>query len=67
MPITRSMYIWPAFHTWPTVSGKKGVVAAGHYLATGAGLKMLALGGNAVDAGVAAGFPGHDASHESGF
>ena len=56
MPITRHMFIWPAFHTRPTVSGKKGVVAAGHYLATGAGLKMLALGGNAVDAGVAAGF-----------
>ncbi|HHY83652.1 MAG TPA: gamma-glutamyltransferase family protein [Clostridiales bacterium] len=37
------------------IYGKKGVVAAGHYLAASAGVKMFAKGGNAVDAGVAAG------------
>ena len=31
------------------------MVSAGHYLATAAGLRILAQGGNAVDAGVAAG------------
>ena len=31
------------------------MVVAGHYLATEAGLKILEAGGNAVDAGVAAG------------
>ena len=56
MPIERSMYIWPAFHTRPTVSSKKGVIAAGHYMATAAGIRMYAKGGNAVDAGVAAAF-----------
>lgn len=56
MPIERSMYIWPAFHSRPTVSSKKGVIAAGHYAATAAGIRMFAKGGNAVDAGVAAGF-----------
>jgi len=40
----------------PVISGRKGVIAAGHFLASAAGTKMLALGGNAVDAGVAAGF-----------
>ena len=38
------------------VTGRRGVVAAGHYLAAAAGAKMFAKGGNAVDAGVAAGF-----------
>jgi len=42
--------------TRPVITGKKGVVAAGHYLAASAGIKMFAKGGNAVDAGVAAGF-----------
>jgi gamma-glutamyltranspeptidase / glutathione hydrolase len=40
----------------PLIHSRKGVVAAGHYLATTAGLKMFARGGNAVDAAVAAGF-----------
>ncbi len=40
----------------PVVSGRQGVIASGHHLATTAGLKMYARGGNAVDAGVAAGF-----------
>ena len=42
--------------TRPKVTGKNGVVAAGHHLAAAAGVKMFAKGGNAVDAGVAAGF-----------
>jgi len=40
----------------PIITGNKGVVSAGHYLAAEAGIKMLAKNGNAVDAGVAAGF-----------
>ena len=42
--------------TRPAVTGRRGVVAAGHYLAAAAGLKMFAKGGNAIDAGCAAGF-----------
>lgn len=44
------------YTTRPIISGHKGVLASGHYLATQAGLKMFARGGNAIDAGVAAGF-----------
>lgn len=40
----------------PTITGRQAVLASGHYLATSAGMKMFAKGGNAVDAGVAAGF-----------
>jgi len=43
------------YTTRPVVAGRTGVLAAGHHLAASAGLKMFALGGNAVDAGVAAG------------
>ncbi len=39
----------------PTITGTRGVVASTHYLATMAGHAMLEAGGNAVDAGVAAG------------
>ena len=39
----------------PIVMGTKHVVAAGHYLAALAGFEILEAGGNAVDAGVAAG------------
>ena len=39
----------------PTIMGTNGMVASGHYLATLAGERILARGGNAVDAGVAAG------------
>ena len=39
----------------PVVMGTKHVVAAGHYLAAHAGFEVLEAGGNAVDAGVAAG------------
>jgi len=40
----------------PVITGKKAVLASGHYLATQAGMQIAAIGGNAVDIGVAAGF-----------
>ena len=45
-----------AVTTRPVVMGTHGAVAAGHYLAAQAGLRILQMGGNAVDAGVAMGF-----------
>ena len=39
----------------PTVMGTHSMVSSGHYLASLAGERILAQGGNAVDAGVAAG------------
>ena len=44
------------FTTRPVFMGRHGVVSAGHYLAAAAGSRMLEKGGNAIDAGVAAGF-----------
>ncbi len=44
------------FMTRPVLTGTHGVVTAGHYLAAAAGFRMLEKGGNAIDAGVAAGF-----------
>lgn len=44
------------FATRPVLEGTLGMVAAGHYLAAAIGLRLLEAGGNAVDAGVAAGF-----------
>jgi gamma-glutamyltranspeptidase/glutathione hydrolase len=44
------------FATRPVLQGTLGMVAAGHYLAAAIGLRLLEAGGNAVDAGVAAGF-----------
>ena len=44
------------FATRPVLRGTLGMVAAGHYLAAAIGLNVLEKGGNAVDAGVAAGF-----------
>src|ERR1700730_11325130 len=44
------------FATRPVLQGTLGMVAAGHYLASAIGLRLLEAGGNAVDAGVAAGF-----------
>ncbi len=38
------------------IHGNRGVVAAGHYLAAAVGARILGDGGNAIDAGVAAGF-----------
>ena len=39
----------------PLVAGAQHVVSSGHYLATAAGFRILEQGGNATDAGVAAG------------
>jgi len=39
----------------PSVIGRRHMVSAGHYLATQAGFEILEAGGNAIDAGVAAG------------
>ena len=39
----------------PVIAGTRHVVSAGHYLAAQAGFEILEAGGNAVDAGVAAG------------
>ena len=44
-----------SFTTRPVFMGRHGVVTAGHYLAAEAGARMLDKGGNAIDAGVAAG------------
>jgi gamma-glutamyltranspeptidase / glutathione hydrolase len=44
------------FATRPVLQGTLGMVVAGHYLAAAIGLRLLEAGGNAVDAGVAAGF-----------
>src|SRR3954447_11717827 len=44
------------FTTRPVLRGWFGMVAATHWLATGAGMRMLELGGNAFDAAAAAGF-----------
>src|SRR3954471_9860345 len=44
------------FATRPVLQGTLGMVAAGHYLASAIGLRMLETGGNAIDAGCAAGF-----------
>ena len=43
------------FTTRPVFMGRIGVVTAGHYLAAAAGMRMFEKGGNAIDAGVAAG------------
>jgi len=39
----------------PTINGTRYMISAGHFLATQAGFNILEAGGNAVDAGVAAG------------
>lgn len=39
----------------PAVTGHRYLISAGHYLATQAGFEILEAGGNAIDAGVAAG------------
>lgn len=39
----------------PTIAGTRHMISAGHYLAANAGFQILEAGGNAVDAGVAAG------------
>ena len=43
-------------HTYrPVLRGAEGAISAGHYLASQAGYEVLRAGGNAIDAGVAAG------------
>jgi gamma-glutamyltranspeptidase/glutathione hydrolase len=44
-----------SFATRPTLSGPRHAVSAGHYLAATAGHAVLEAGGNAIDAGCAAG------------
>ena len=44
------------FTTRPELHGTFGMVASTHWLASGAGMRMLELGGNAFDAAAAAGF-----------
>ena len=39
----------------PVINGTRYMVSAGHFLATQAGFDILEAGGNAIDAGVAAG------------
>ena len=39
----------------PSIMGTKHAISSGHYLATSAGYRILEQGGNAIDAGVAAG------------
>ena len=39
----------------PTITGAKHMISAGHYSGTHAGFQILEAGGNAIDAGVAAG------------
>jgi len=41
------------FITRPIVTGRKGVVTSGHYLATAAGFRIMENGGNAIDASAA--------------
>lgn len=48
----------------PVIRGRSGVVAAGHPLAAAAGHEMFRQGGNAVDAGVAAGLVTNVVHHE---
>ncbi len=44
------------FTTRPCYLGRRGLLAAGHYLAARAGQRMFDKGGNAIDAAVASGF-----------
>ncbi len=46
---------WIPTTTRPMIMGTHHMVSAGHYLAAGAGFRILEAGGNAIDAGVAAG------------
>ena len=43
----------PAFTTRPVILARHGVVTSGHYLASAAGFRILAQGGNAIDSAAA--------------
>ncbi len=43
----------PVFTTRPVILARRGVVTSGHYLASAAGFRILAQGGNAIDAAAA--------------
>src|SRR5258707_2958517 len=47
----------PAETMRPEITGARGIVAGGRNFSVAAGLKIIQMGGNAVDAGVAAGLP----------
>src|SRR6476659_9052578 len=51
----RSPFRRPAMSHRPTVYGTRYAVSAGHYLAASAAFSILEAGGNAIDAGCAAG------------
>ena len=58
MPVVEAASLNPArprVALRPEFRASRHAVAAGHYLATVAGLRQLEAGGNAIDAGVAAG------------
>lgn len=52
---TRNIGPVDALPMQPMVTGRRHMVTAGHYLAAEAGARILEAGGNAIDAGVAAG------------
>ena len=43
----------PTFTTRPVIMGNRGLVTSGHYLASAAGFRIMAQGGNAIDAAAA--------------
>ena len=55
MSISSGYYDWQftVSSTRPVIRGRRLVVSCGHYLAALVGMRMHALGGNAIDAGVA--------------
>jgi len=52
---TSELFDGPRQTRRPAVRGRRGAISAGHHLATLAGQRILDRGGNAIDAGVAAG------------
>src|SRR2546422_643733 len=57
IPLILASVLGAQTSTWrPVVLGLDGMVVSGHYATAQAGYRMLAQGGNAVDAAVAAAF-----------